>query len=214
MFRTEDLGISVREPFVGIVVEANYPCECEVCEKGTQRLIEMGRELRTTKRVHIVIKPLEKYDKFQHAWYNESKLVWSGIGAFTISLNEFIGFKPSGKTPEEQWVEVKKFIEGKVFEWVSVSPMEFVLNYLIGKAKDDSERAKIAAVAKRLPAGLKEARSTWIPKRLVNEKELQFFGITVPVSELHKKAIEEWRSAAPAEEVDVEEYDVKKILGF
>lgn len=188
MFRAEDLSESVRERFVGIVVHAEFPCNCEICEKGTEKLREMGRDIRTFNRIHIAIKPLEKYDNFQHAWYNESKLLWSGIGAFTVALNKLLGFVPSGSTPEEQWKEVRKFLMCKVFEWDSVNPIDFI----------QKNTGKLPP--KNLPEGLKTAREVWIPVRVVNERELEFFGITEDLKTLCKRAREEYEEAGVTEE--------------
>ena len=210
MFRVEDLREEVREPFVGMAVIAEFPCKCRICEKGTQKLVEMGREPRTTKRVHIVIKPLEKYERHQHAWYNESKLIWSALGAFTVALNKLIGFTPKSKSPEEQWKEVKTFVEGKVFQWESVKPAEFVSKVLQ------------KPIPKNLPANLKDAREVWIPVKIVSNKELEALGIVGDLKELHKKFAEEWKreieemTEEEVEELSVsgneEEWDLKDIL--
>jgi len=208
MFRVEDLREEVREPFVGMAVVADFPCKCRICEKGTQKLVEMGRELRTANRVHIVIKPLEKYSKHQHAWYNESKLIWSALGAFTIALNKLIGFTPKGKTAEEQWKEVKEFIEGKVFYWESVKPAEFVSKVLQ------------KPIPKNLPSNLKDAREVWVPVKIVTPKELEALGIVGDLKELHKKFVEEWKkeiegmTEEEVEELSVgeEEWDLNEIL--
>jgi len=193
VFRVEDLSESVREKFVGVVVKAEFPCNCEICEKGTQRLIEMGREPRETERVHIVIKPIEKYENFQHAWYNRSKLIWSGIGAFTVALNKLLGFTPQGKTPEEQWNEVRNFLMCKAFVWDSVNPVDFIVKTL-GKIPP-----------KNLPEGLKGARETWVPVKIVSERELEFMGI-MDLKEFCEKARREY------EEAEVTESDVDQLV--
>lgn len=202
MFRTEDLREDVREPFVGMVVKAEYPCNCPICERGTQKLIEMGRELRTTSRIHIVIKPLEKYENFQHAWFNESKLIWSGLGAFTVALNAKLAFVPEGKTPEEQWKSVKKFLEGNIFLWESVNPVEFVSETLD------------KPVPKNLPTNLKDAREVWVPIKIVRPEEI---GIEQSTKELRKKFLKEWEEylEGGVEEVEEEEgVDISDILGL
>ena len=197
MFRVEDLRDDVREPFIGMAVAAEFPCKCKVCVKGTQKLMEMGRELRTANRVHIVIKPFEKYERFQHAWYNESKLRWSALGAFVVSLNVNLGFVPDGKTPEEQWNSVKKFLEGKVFIWESVKPAEFVSKILD------------KPIPRNLPANLKDARDVWIPVRVVGEKELEKLGITEDLKTLRKKFLKEWKEEL--ENIEESQIDIEDL---
>ena len=200
MFRLEDLSESVREQFVGIVVKAEFPCNCEICEKGTKKLIEMGREPREADRVHIVIKPLEKYENYQHAWYNKSKLVWSGIGAFTVALNKLLGFVPSGSTPEEQWNSVRSFLMCKAFVWDSVNPIDFIVK----------KTGKIPP--KNLPEGLKGARETWIPVKVVTDKELEIgFGI-MNIKEVCEKARKEYEESGVSS-VDVDELLKEQAFG-
>ena len=197
MFRVEDLREEVREPFIGLAVLAEFPCKCRICQKGTAKLLEMGRQPRTTDRVHIVIKPLEKYQKFQNAWYNRSNLIWSALGAFTIALNNLIGFKPKSDSVEEQWKEVKQFIEGKVFLWESVKPAEWVSKTLN------------KPIPRNIPPALKDAKEQWIPVKIVTKEELEQKGIIVNLEELRKKALEEWKEQlATMTEEEVEEMTV------
>ncbi len=195
MFSLDGLKESVRENFIGMVVEANFPCNCEVCEKGTQRLIEMGREPRQADRIHLVIKPLTQYDNFQHAWYNKSKLIWSGIGAFVLALNKKIGFTPKGTT-EEQWKQVKKFLTGNVFEWESVEVVKFVNDNL-------PEEKKAKGLPKSLPPALREAREIWIPIRHIKEDELEKLGVT-DIREFYENAKKEYEK--------VDEADVDSLI--
>ncbi len=176
MFRFDELSESVREPFIGVVVRAEYPCECEICKRGYAKLEEMGREVRTLEKVHIVIKPLEKYEKLQHAWYGKSKLKFSALGAFTLALNNMVGFVPSARDEKRAWEEVKSFMEGKVFQWDSVKPAEFVLTELAKMYPEKEEKLKSVYVS--LPDGIRNAREVWIPVRKIDEDELEKYGIT------------------------------------
>jgi len=91
------LGESARENFIGEVIWAKYPCDCEICQKAQ---IE-GDQL------HIQIEPLDNtYSAVQHEWYRPSKTVHSKYGLLVRSLAE-LGIR--GIKPEE--------LEGMVFEW-------------------------------------------------------------------------------------------------
>ena len=186
MFRLEDLSESIREPFVGIVVHAEFPCDCEVCQRGEQKLQEMGRETRGARRIHIAIKPLERYDKFQHTWYTESKLLWSGFGAFVLALNK-LGFVPTGNTPEEQWNSVKKYLLCNIFQWESINAVDYIIK-------------NTGKVPPKLPEGIKGAREIWIPVKKLSSKEVELaFGVVDRI-ELCNKAKKEYEAEGVSEE--------------
>ena len=207
MFREDQLSESVRENFIGAVVRAEFPCECEICRKGYQRLQEMGRDVRTLKKVHVVIKPLEKYDKLQHTWYGESKIKFSAMGAFTIALNRLLKFVPKSNDPTEQWLEVKAFLEGNVFEWASVKPAEWVLEMLTKIYPNEAKKFK--DIFASLPQGIREAREIWIPIRIVSKGELEQLGIT-DVNAI----IEEAKEELEYEERGIDEDTINEIANI
>ena len=202
MFNVDELGDSVRENFIGMVVEAEFPCNCRMCEEGTKRLIEMGREPRQTDRIHLVIKPLTQYDNFQHAWYNKSRIIWSGHGAFTLALNKKLGFVPKGST-EEQWKQVRRFLLGNVFEWESVDIVSFVNRNL-------PEEKREKRIPKSLPPALKGAKEVWVPIRHIKEDELESLGV-IDVKEFYENAKKEYKSRV--EEADVDELIAEQFGG-
>jgi len=176
LFREDELRISVREDFVGVVIRAEFPCKCEICRRGYQKLQEMKKETKIPEKVHIVIKPLTVYDKLQHAWYSGSSNIFSTHGAFTIALNRLLGFVPRSNDPEERWKEVKRFMEGKAFKWTSVKPAEWVLEMLVKKYPEKEKM--LNDIYKSLPQGLREAREIWIPVKVISKEELEQLGIT------------------------------------
>ncbi|MCD6148032.1 hypothetical protein J7J18_01530 [bacterium] len=178
-FRVSDLSESVRENFIGVVIWAEYPCNCRVCEEGKRRLLDMGRQPRTDKRIHIAIKPITSYEKIQHTWYTYSRTYWSTFGAFVIALDRLGIIPPENlETEEEQWQWVRENLLGKAFEFTSVQPVKFVQE-LTGKTPPA-----------KLPAGLVQSREIWLPIRKVEGKELESYGIT-DLDSFYKQARDE-----------------------
>ena len=200
MFDISEYRDDVKEPFLGLVVELNYPCDCAACRKGEQKLKEQGRELRNLKRLHIVIKPVEKYENLQHAWYNESKIKWSAMGAFVYTLNMKLKFRPKSKEPEKQIEELKKFMEKNVFLWIPVQPAEYMSNELNRE------------IPKNLPKNVLEARDVWIPTEKLSDKEIKKLG--VDIEQLYNEGLEEWNEKKNAEyESDYDnEVDISEIF--
>lgn len=110
-FGLEHLSDTAREPFVGEIVYAQYPCNCEDCQKGDDAI--MAREGRATsqKRLHIKIRPLDgTYDKEQPEWYARAKTLMSSWGQFMVQMDKL------GVMPELKQRGAPALI-GKVFRW-------------------------------------------------------------------------------------------------
>jgi len=191
-FRPQDLSKAVRPPFVGMVVYAEFPCDCVVCRQGKARLEQIGGRTRT-ERVHLIIKPLTQFTELQHAWYNISKIMWSAFGGFVIALSE-LGFTTDKEKPEEQWKDVQNFLLGKVFEWRSENPVKFV-EELTGEQRP-----------KRLPPALVEAKEQWFPVRVVPESELVGYDLKALFEE-GKEQVKELFRRMEAGEIQVEEFE-------
>ncbi len=126
VFGTEGLLESAKEPFIGEVIYAEYPCHCEDCEKGATGLASAyGRE--APDRLHIKMKPLTVYDKIQHQWWIPTKTKLSRWGALQAKLEE-LGLIDKFKTDREQafmnivaeweWTEVAVGVTGdEKFHW-------------------------------------------------------------------------------------------------
>ena len=187
-FRKDELSESPRENFIGVVVYAEFPCECPICKRGEEQLKAQGRT--APKKIHLIIKPITTYDKLQHAWYPVSKIIWSNFGAFVIALNDVLGFVPEGKTVKEQWESVKKYLLGRAFEWTSMKSVEFV-KQVTGKE-----------IPSRLPEALLNARENWFPiHEFTKEGIKEQYGIDVDeVYEQGKKEVEELFEMVKAEE--------------
>lgn len=106
-FGVDDLSDSARENFIGTIVEANYPCECDMCVKGAESLGEDRKD-----SLHIQISPLSVYEKRQHEWLVPSKTKLSKWGAFNIRLDE-LGILKKIKSPKD--------LVGKTFEFESIT---------------------------------------------------------------------------------------------
>lgn len=105
-FGTDNLSESARENFIGTIAEANYPCDCDMCQKGEESL---GDDYKPS--LHIQIMPLTVYDKRQHEWLVPSKTKMSKWGAFNMALEE-LGVLGKIKSPSD--------LKGKMFEFESV----------------------------------------------------------------------------------------------
>jgi len=195
MFRKEQLSESPRENFIGVIVWAEFPCECPICKKGMEKINGRGREL---KKVHIVIKPLHKYSRLQHAWYPESKTIWSALGGFVIALNDLLGFVPEGNSPEEQWKQVKQYLLGnRAFEFTSEVPVEFVSKVL---------QKEIPA---NIPENARKAREQWFPIHEYSEEDIQqMFNVSIEeVREQGKQELQELFTRLEQEEEQLREME-------
>ena len=112
----EELLETFREPFIGKIVHAKFPCDCEICKSGESALQALneeralrGEEIREFKRpeqFHIEIEPLTVYSRNQHEWYPKRKTRFSKWGAMLAAFRR-LGYDKF--KPEE--------LVGKVFEW-------------------------------------------------------------------------------------------------
>ena len=129
VFGTEKLLESAKEPFIGEVIYAEYPCHCEDCEKGAARMLEkFGRE--APERLHIHIKPLTVYTEVQHNWWIPTKTKLSRWGALQeqlVKLGLMNRFKTErekafmGMVAEWQWKEVAVGVTGDIkAHWLPV----------------------------------------------------------------------------------------------
>lgn len=87
-FGTGNLSDKVlRENFIGEVVASEYPCKCEYCAKGDEKLVEAGGQGRDS--LHMLITPFSEYSLDQHIYLDPSaKTKWSRWGAFNIALEK------------------------------------------------------------------------------------------------------------------------------
>jgi len=109
VFGTEKLLESAKEPFVGEVIYAEFPCHCEDCEKGATAMLEKFQR-EAPERLHIHIKPLTVYTEVQHNWWIPTKTKLSRWGALQAQL-EKLGIIEKFKTERE------KAFMGIVAEW-------------------------------------------------------------------------------------------------
>ena len=119
-FGTESLLESAKEPFVGEVIYAVYPCNCEMCQKGAGKI-----EGEPPKRLHIKILPYTVYDKVQHQWFSPTKTKLSRWGKLNEKLEQL------GLIKEFKENGVKAFV-GKVFEWAWIEFPVGVGNRTVG----------------------------------------------------------------------------------
>ena len=129
VFGTEKLLESAKEPFVGEVIYAEFPCHCEDCEKGATAMLEKFQR-EAPERLHIHIKPLTVYTEVQHNWWIPTKTKLSRWGALQEQL-EKLGIIEKFKTEREkafmgmiaewQWSEVAVGVTGDMkFHWLPV----------------------------------------------------------------------------------------------
>lgn len=107
-FGAGDLSETARENFVGMIIESNYPCNCEVCLRGAQSLESTGQARKES--LHIQISPAHVYDKTQHEWFVPSKTKVSKWGAFNEQLDQ-LGITKRLKSEQD--------LVGMVFEFES-----------------------------------------------------------------------------------------------
>jgi len=199
VYKRDELRESVRESFMGMPIEVNYPCNCSLCQAGERALDELGGR-RGAPRLHIIIKPLNIYDKFQHAWFNRSKLEWSAMGAFVIALDK-MGFRFKGKTEEERLKELRELMIGYAFEWDSTRAIDYVKQIKTEEGEDEEELDR--AIATLPPALAESKREIWIPMRRLKREELQFYGVT-DITEYLKEARRKYQEQV-VEEVSIDE---------
>jgi len=108
-FGAEDLSESARENFVGMITEANFPCNCDMCLKGADSLESSGQARKES--LHIQIFPASVYDKTQHEWMVPSKTKVSKWGAFNECLDSI------GVTKK---LRSEKDLVGMAFEFESI----------------------------------------------------------------------------------------------
>jgi len=129
VFGTEKLLESAKEPFVGEVIYAEFPCHCADCEKGATAMLEQYQK-EAPERLHIHIKPLTVYTEVQHNWWIPTKTKLSRWGALQEQL-EKLGliekFKKErekafmGMVAEWQWSEVAVGVTGDAkFHWLPI----------------------------------------------------------------------------------------------
>jgi len=137
VFGTEKLLESAKEPFVGEVTYAVFPCHCEDCEKGARTLEEKqkaeGDPVNVPERLHVHIKPLTVYTKEQSQWWNPTKTKLSRWGDLQKQLEKLgvmdrfktDGFEAfMGMIAEWHWVEVEEVgvstTKRAVLHWIPV----------------------------------------------------------------------------------------------
>ena len=120
VFGTENLLESAKEPFIGEVIYAEFPCNCEECKKGAATMMEKFQK-EAPERLHIHIKPLTVYTEVQHNWWIPTKTKLSRWGALQEQLQalglmsrfKVEGFKAfRGMVAEWHWKEVEVGVTG------------------------------------------------------------------------------------------------------
>jgi hypothetical protein len=120
VFGTENLLESAKEPFIGEVIYADFPCNCEECKKGAATMMEKFQK-EAPERLHIHIKPLTVYTEVQHNWWIPTKTKLSRWGALQEQLQtlglmsrfKVEGFKAfRGMVAEWHWKEVEVGVTG------------------------------------------------------------------------------------------------------
>jgi len=73
--------------YIGTVIAARFPCNCELCQKGAAKLHEMVEAGANAgdvgDRLHIEVEPLTVRRKVQHIFANETKTIASRWGELT-----------------------------------------------------------------------------------------------------------------------------------
>lgn len=158
VFGTEGLLETAKEPFIGEVTSAEYPCHCDECKKGAVELERKYTEEGIVGRaspgsLHILIKPLTVYIKEQREWWVPTKTRLSKWGALQKQL-ETLGLMDRFKTERE------KAFMGMTAEW------QWTLVEEIG-----------VSTAKR------PAVFHWIPVRILTEDEIAAVKASKPEDE-------------------------------
>ncbi len=111
-FGTDNLSEEARQPFKGKIVYADYPCSCDMCQKGAAKVEgQFGGSGRD--KLHIKMEALDgTYEKKQHEWLVPSKTIKSKWGRFNQKLEEL------GVMPEIQKKGLEA-LEGMVFTFQS-----------------------------------------------------------------------------------------------
>ena len=58
-----------KEPFVGTILTADFPCECRSCKAG-----EENSKFGHVDQMHLTIEPSTVYTATQHEWYSGNKV--------------------------------------------------------------------------------------------------------------------------------------------
>jgi hypothetical protein len=133
VFGTENLLESAKEPFIGEVIYAEFPCNCEECKKGAATMLEKYQK-EAPERLHIHIKPLTVYTEVQHNWWIPTKTKLSRWGALQEQLQalglmsrfKVEGFKAfRGMVAEWHWKEVEVGVTGDLkSHWLPMRILE------------------------------------------------------------------------------------------
>ena len=111
-FGVEQLSDTAREPFFGQITFSVYPCNCEECLKGADKLLEMQGTSKEIPRLHLKMKPLDgTYEKEQQEWFARGKTKMSSWGQLMIRLNGF------PEVMDDLKKDGAKTLIGKVFRW-------------------------------------------------------------------------------------------------
>ena len=102
---------SIELEFVGVPVYIEFPCECELCKKGKEALVERGGKGRRGLQLHIMIQPLNIEWDLQHI-YIDMERAWkfSRKNAFITACKEL-------GVPIRPFEEFKKFMTSNIFEF-------------------------------------------------------------------------------------------------
>jgi len=87
LFDWEELSEKIEETFEGVVIDANLPCNCALCEKGKEKLESTGRLRRTGTQLHIVIAPLDEDKPLRHVFIDTGvQIRYSRRGVWALAL--------------------------------------------------------------------------------------------------------------------------------
>ncbi|MDQ7031767.1 MAG: hypothetical protein Q9M37_03495 [Desulfonauticus sp.] len=96
--------------FLGVAIDVRYPCGCVKCQKGEQKLKEMGQN-REGKQLHIVVAPLTERRRLQHIFIDTtSRFIVSRLGVWKHALEKL-------QIPYKIRAEFESFMMGNVIEY-------------------------------------------------------------------------------------------------
>jgi len=110
---------TIELEFIGVAVYVNFPCECELCKKGEEALVERGGKGRRGLQLHIMIQPLNVPWEIQHV-YIDMERAWkfSRKNAFRHACEQC-------GIPVRPFEEFKKFLMSNIVEWKKTTVKDY-----------------------------------------------------------------------------------------
>lgn len=182
----DNLKEEAEVEFLGIAVEVNYPCDCPKCQKGAQAISRDNNE-----QMHIVIAPIDKYSRLQHAFIDmSSKFKYSrrGVWEHAIAMN---------RIPADSKKKFQKFMMSHVILYKKTTIEEYALEYM-KVPKEEIERLK-----KRL--GINLNAQVLFPAKVIPKDAYDLYGINEEILrkryQIFKEAWKRIKSGADENEV-------------